>query len=71
MRCVEHIINLIIWDGLKENNVSINCVYGVVKYVIQTPNRLCNALHFKRFKLLVINENIICEYKFGLGIIKI
>ena len=40
MRCIAHIINLVVSDGLKEYNDSIARVRGVVKYVRQSPSRL-------------------------------
>ncbi|KAL0319845.1 UNVERIFIED_CONTAM: Zinc finger BED domain-containing protein RICESLEEPER 2 [Sesamum radiatum] len=39
MRCVAHIINLIVKDGLKELNDSIERVQTVVRYVRQSPAR--------------------------------
>ncbi|KAL0373115.1 UNVERIFIED_CONTAM: Zinc finger BED domain-containing protein RICESLEEPER 4 [Sesamum calycinum] len=39
MRCVAHIINLIVKDGLKELNDSIERVRTVVRYVRQSPAR--------------------------------
>ena len=40
MRCVTHILNLIIKDGLKHLNVSIVKIRGAVKYVRSSPSRL-------------------------------
>ncbi|XP_021767679.1 zinc finger BED domain-containing protein RICESLEEPER 2-like [Chenopodium quinoa] len=40
MRCVAHIINLIVWDGLKKNKKSINKVRYVVRFVKSSPPRL-------------------------------
>uniref|UniRef100_A0A803KUM8 Transposase n=1 Tax=Chenopodium quinoa TaxID=63459 RepID=A0A803KUM8_CHEQI len=40
MRCVAHIINLIVWDGLKKNKKSINKVRYVVRFVKSSPSRL-------------------------------
>ncbi|XP_073061975.1 zinc finger BED domain-containing protein RICESLEEPER 2-like [Primulina eburnea] len=40
MRCVAHIINLIVVDGLKEINESVSRVRNAVKYVRQSPSRL-------------------------------
>ena len=52
MRCVAHIVNLIVTDGLKEMNKSVARVRGAVRYVRQSPSRL------KRFKECVEVENI-------------
>lgn len=40
MRCVAHIINLIVVDGLKDMNESVARVRDAVKYVKQSPARL-------------------------------
>uniref|UniRef100_A0A803MM95 Transposase n=1 Tax=Chenopodium quinoa TaxID=63459 RepID=A0A803MM95_CHEQI len=40
MRCVAHIINLIVWDGLKKNKKSINKVRYVARFVKSSPSRL-------------------------------
>ncbi|KAK9733116.1 hypothetical protein RND81_04G044500 [Saponaria officinalis] len=40
VRCVAHIINLIVWDGLKANKKSINKVRYAVKFSKSSPNRL-------------------------------
>ena len=52
MRCIAHIINLVVSDGLKEHNDSIARVRGVVKYVRQSPSRL------QKFKECVDIEKI-------------
>ena len=52
MRCIAHIINLIVSKGLKEHKISIARVRGVVKYVRQSPSRL------QKFKECVQIENI-------------
>ncbi|KAK9735040.1 hypothetical protein RND81_04G179600 [Saponaria officinalis] len=40
VRCVAHIINRIVWDGLKANKKSINKVRYAVKFAKSSPNRL-------------------------------
>ena len=40
MRCVAHIINLIVKDGLKEYDDSIKCVRAAIKYVRHSSSRL-------------------------------
>ncbi|KAL2243468.1 UNVERIFIED_CONTAM: Zinc finger BED domain-containing protein RICESLEEPER 4, partial [Sesamum indicum] len=52
MRCVAHIINLIVKDGLKELNDSIERVRTVVRYVRQSPART------KKFNDYAIEEKI-------------
>ena len=52
MRCIAHIINLIVNEGLKEHNDSIARIRGVVKYVRQSPSRL------QKFKECVEIEKI-------------
>ena len=47
IRCIAHIINLIVWDGIKEHGVCIDRVRNVVKYVKNSPIRI------RRFKDLV------------------
>ena len=52
MRCIAHIINLIVSEGLKEHKISITHFRGVMKYVRQSPSRL------QKFKECVQIENI-------------
>ena len=52
MRCIAHIINLIVVDGLKEISQSVQRVRAAVKYIRQSPNRL------KKFKECVEMEKI-------------
>ena len=52
MRCIAHIINLIVSEGLKEHNDSIARIRGAVKYVRQSPSRL------QKFKECVEIEKI-------------
>nr|KJB76715.1 hypothetical protein B456_012G102500 [Gossypium raimondii] len=40
MRCMAHIVNLIVVEGLKEMNKSVERVKGAVRYVRQSPARL-------------------------------
>lgn len=52
MRCAAHILNLIVKDGLKDLDVSIVKIRGVVKYVRSSPSRL------QKFKECVEEEMI-------------
>ena len=52
MRCIAHIINLIVSEGLKEHKNSIARVRRAVKYVRQSPSRL------QKFKECVKIEKI-------------
>ncbi|XP_074266509.1 zinc finger BED domain-containing protein RICESLEEPER 2-like [Silene latifolia] len=52
MRCIAHIVNLIVCDGLKIYESSVNCVRAVVKFIRQSPSRL------KRFNECVESESI-------------
>ena len=52
MRCVCHITNLIVGDGLKEISSSISSIRNAVRYVRSSPAR------FKRFKECVAEERI-------------
>ena len=40
LRCITHILNLIVSDGLKEMNELVARVRGAVRYVRQSPARL-------------------------------
>ena len=40
VRCVAHILNLVVWDGLKVVGKSINRVRTAVKFIKQSPSRL-------------------------------
>jgi hypothetical protein len=42
MRCVAHIINLTVTEGLKEIGTSISCVSSAVKYIKSGTSRLVN-----------------------------
>lgn len=52
MRCVAHILNLIVTNGLKDSTDSIARVRGVVRYVRQSPAR------WSKFQEVAILENI-------------
>uniref|UniRef100_A0A803NEX3 Zinc finger BED domain-containing protein RICESLEEPER 2-like n=1 Tax=Chenopodium quinoa TaxID=63459 RepID=A0A803NEX3_CHEQI len=52
IRCIAHIINLIVWDGIREHGVCIDRVRNAVKFVKNSPARLL------RFKDLVQKSNI-------------
>ena len=40
MRCIAHVFNLIVNDGLKESSVSVKKVREVVRYMRNSPQRL-------------------------------
>ncbi|WRX26536.1 zinc finger protein [Theobroma cacao] len=40
VRCITHIVNLVVSDGLKDMNTSIARVRGAVRYIRQSPTRL-------------------------------
>ncbi|XP_021733208.1 zinc finger BED domain-containing protein RICESLEEPER 2-like isoform X1 [Chenopodium quinoa] len=52
VRCIAHIINLIVWDGIREHGVCIDRVRHAVKYIKNSPAR------FARFKDLAQKANI-------------
>ncbi|XP_022748088.1 zinc finger BED domain-containing protein RICESLEEPER 2-like [Durio zibethinus] len=52
LRCIAHIVNLIVCDGLKEMNETIARVKGAIRYVRQSPSRLA------KFKECIVNEHI-------------
>ena len=52
LRCIAHILNLIVSDGLKEMNESVARVRGAVRYVRQSPARLA------KFKECALVEKI-------------
>ncbi|KAK5793664.1 hypothetical protein PVK06_034816 [Gossypium arboreum] len=55
MRCIAHIVNLSVVEGLKEMNKSVERVRGVVRYVRQSLARL------QKFKECVVVEKIECK----------
>ncbi|KAH1120986.1 hypothetical protein J1N35_004146 [Gossypium stocksii] len=55
MRCMAHIVNLIVVEGLKEMNISVERVRGAVRYVRQSLARL------QKFKECVVVEKIKCK----------
>ena len=61
-RCIAHIVNLIVTEGLKEINGSIVAIRNVMKYVKSSPVRL------QKFKVYVEREKI--DYK-GLLILNV
>ena len=52
MRCIAHIINLVVTEGLKEVNISVDRIRAAIKFVRHSPSRL------KRFKECVQREKI-------------
>ena len=40
VRCVAHILNLVVWDGFKVVAKSVKCVRAVVTFIRQSPSRL-------------------------------
>ena len=54
MRCVVHIINLVVQNGLKDLNESITRVRDAVRYFKQSPTRLRNSNNVLKWKKLNI-----------------
>ena len=54
IRCVAHILNLVVNEGLKELNTSIKRVREVVRYIRYSPSRLRKFIDF--FDLLGIKD---------------
>nr|XP_010907992.1 zinc finger BED domain-containing protein RICESLEEPER 2-like [Elaeis guineensis] len=52
MRCIAYIVNVMVWDGLKEVGQSVQRVRDAVRYVRQSPARL------QRFRECVEKEKI-------------
>ena len=52
LRCITHILNIIVSDGMKEMNELVTHVKGVVRYVRQSPVRLA------KFNKCVLVEKI-------------
>ncbi|KAM3247846.1 hypothetical protein P3L10_009613 [Capsicum annuum] len=47
VRCMTHIMNLVVQDSLKESSVSIERVRHAVRYVRQSPARLKRVVEFE------------------------
>ncbi|KAM3204906.1 hypothetical protein P3L10_028316 [Capsicum annuum] len=62
MRCMAHMINLVVQEGLKEMNDSVKRVRQVVRYIRQSPSRL------KKFKECCELEKIACKKSLCLDI---
>ena len=52
MRCIAHIINLVVTKGLKKVNISVDRIRAAIKFVRHSPSRL------KRFYECVQREKI-------------
>jgi len=50
VRCVAHILNFIVWDGLKIVGKSVMRVQAAVRFIRQSPSRL------QRFQECVVAE---------------
>ena len=60
MRCIAHILNLVVTKGLKEANASVKWVREAVRYVRNSPARLAK---FKEF-----SDLLGIEYKSALSL---
>ncbi|KAM3250252.1 hypothetical protein P3L10_004321 [Capsicum annuum] len=67
VRCMAHIINLIVQDGLKVTGVSIEMVRKAVKYIRQSPARCkrfqecCEDLDINSKKSLCLDVSMRCN----------
>ena len=52
VRCIAHILNLVVWDGLKVVGKSVKCIRAAVRFIRQFPSRL------QRFQECAIVEKI-------------
>ncbi|KAM3281102.1 hypothetical protein P3S67_028122 [Capsicum chacoense] len=52
VRCMTHIINLVVQDGIKEANISIERIRQAVRYIRQSPAR------WKNFQECCVDENL-------------
>jgi len=52
VRCVTHILNLIVWDGLKVVEKSVKRIRAAVRFISQSPSRL------QRFHECAVAETI-------------
>ena len=50
MRCITHILNLIVNEGLKDTNASVKRVREAIKYIKSSPSRLGK---FKEYSELI------------------
>ena len=55
MRCVAHILNLVVKDGFREVDRAVLKVRAAVKYVRSSPARL------KKFRACVLEESLSCK----------
>ena len=55
LRCIVHILNLIVTDGLKEMNELVAYVRGTIRYMRQSPARLA------KFKECALVQKIQCN----------
>lgn len=62
VRCVAHIVNLVVNDGLKRIGESIECIRKAVRYVRQSPARL------RKFKECAEIEKIECKKLLSLDV---
>jgi len=59
VRCMAHIVNLIVQEGIKEINVFIERVRQAVRYIRQSPTR------WKKFQECCEDENLVKKYVLG------
>ncbi|CAN1194166.1 Zinc finger BED domain-containing protein RICESLEEPER 2 [Linum perenne] len=62
MRCVAHIINLIVQDGFEEIGISIRRVREACKWIIASPSRT------QTFRRAADNMLLICKHELRLDI---
>ncbi|GJS77876.1 putative reverse transcriptase domain-containing protein [Tanacetum coccineum] len=61
VRCIDHVMNLIVQDGLSHIGKSVECVKAIVKYIRQSPQRLAKFKEYAKIEKCPSTKSLILD----------